>query len=466
MRRNSNFFELILGFVTGTRAAVLAYVAFAAPVMLGLGGLAVDVGYWHANNRDVQSIADSAAIAGALENVKERDTPQIEERVKFDAELNGAEISTMWGEIDGTAFTTTVTAGARDSIRIEHPPSISSLHAGNTSMVEVVVTRQVPSLLISRFVPNPTVSARAVAEGDILDSCIVSLAPDDGSGPSLAGVSTSGSAEVELECGIIANSVDNNALEMDGTSCVRVTQGLVKVVGDYDDNSSNADPTCHPDVLTGVNPFRDPLSYLQDPIEQGLWDGIACDYGTYTAGNGDNTDLSVLIPFPATPNVYVFCGHLRVTNGGKIVFPPDSVVILNSSGLRSTGTGQMVALNNTLVYLYNPDHNSDVIALNGGYTKMYGHSDGHYAGVLFVADPNAAVDTYSHSIQGGGNLDIQGIFYAPTGTVTLAGGGAGDNNRSLVISYRIQFTGNAVMGDFDGTVVGDNTNLIQSTLAE
>ena len=463
----SVFFESIRRFAGEDRAAIFAYVAFALPVLLGLGGLGIDVAMWHTNNREIQSIADSAALAGALENVKERTSPQIVERAKFDAEWNGAEIDEIYSDLNGTTATTTVTAGDPDDMEIYWPPQISTLHAGNTSMVEVVVERTVPTLLLRRFMDEVTVSARAVAEGDILDSCLVSLAPDDGtSGPSKPGVSTSGTTEIELECGIIANSVDNNAIEMGGTSCIRVIDSLVKVVGDIDDSSSNADATCHPTALTGVNPFRDPLSYLQDPIEQGLWDGVTCDYGSYTAGNGDNTDLSVLIPAPATANVYVFCGHLRVSNGGKIVFPPDSIVILNSSGLQSSGSGQMVGLDNTMVYVHNPNHNSDVIALNGGFTKMFGHADGHYAGVLFFVDPTAAPDTYTHSIQGGGNLDIQGIFYAPTGTVRLTGGGAGDNNRSLVISYRIEMSGNAVMGDFDGTVVGDNTNLITSSLAE
>ena len=46
---------------------VLVYTALIAPVLLGFGGLSVDVAAWYAGKRVVQTAADAAAIAGALE---------------------------------------------------------------------------------------------------------------------------------------------------------------------------------------------------------------------------------------------------------------------------------------------------------------------------------------------------------------------------------------------------------------
>jgi len=464
MQRISVFFESIRRFASEDRAAVFGYVAFTLPVLLGLGGLGIDVAMWHTNNREVQAIADSAALAGALENIKEETNPQIVERAKFDAEWNGAEIDQITSDLNGTTATVTVTAGDPDDMEVYWPPQISTLHAGNTQMVEVVVERTVPTLLLRRFMDDVTVTARAVALAEVLDSCIVSLAPDDGTSGD-AGILTTGTVEVEMECGIVANSVDANALEMNGTSCVRVTQGRVKVVGGADDNSSNVDPTCHPNVLTGVNPFRDPLAFLQTPIELGLWDGVTCDYGALTA-NGGNVDIATLIPAPATPNVYVFCGNVRSLNGGKIDFPADSLIILNSVGLSVSNGGGLDGQFGVTFYLHGANNPNDDISLNGGVTRLTGPSNGPYAGILFFIDPAAPPDFLSHSIQGNGALDITGIFYAPTSIVDISGGGAGDNNRSLVIAYRIKFSGNAVMGDFDGTVVGDNSHLIEANLVE
>jgi Flp pilus assembly protein TadG len=468
MQRISAFFESIRRFAGEDRAAVFGYVAFTLPVLLGLGGLGIDVAMWHTNNREIQSIADSAALAGALENVKERISPQIVERVKFDAEWNGAEIDEIYSDLNGTTATTTVTSGAPDDIEVYWPPQISTLHNTNTAMVEVVVERTVPTLLLRRFMDDVTVSARAVALGDILDSCVVSLAPDDGSGgPSLPGVYTIGNPEVELECGIIANSVDNNALDMGGTSCIRVIDSLVKVVGNYQDTSSNGDATCHPNVLTGVAPFRDPMSYLQPPGPTGLnvWDGVTCSYsGMYTANSGTRDIATDPLVTAVSPNVYVFCGNVRSLNGGKIIFPADSLIIIDGGGLEVNNGGTLDGQDGVTFWLTNGGNNDDV-GLNGGITRLIAPDNGPYAGVLFVVD-NTTPDFLIHTIQGNGALDIVGIFYAPYGIVSINGGGAGDNNRSLVISYRIRFAGNAVMGDFDGTVLEDNTHLIQSNLVE
>ena len=49
------------------RGGVFVYAAIVAPVLIGAAGLSVDVGMWYANKRLIQSAADSAALAGALE---------------------------------------------------------------------------------------------------------------------------------------------------------------------------------------------------------------------------------------------------------------------------------------------------------------------------------------------------------------------------------------------------------------
>ena len=61
---------------------VIVYTAFAIPVLLGAVGLAVDAGLWYADKRVVQSAADAAAVAGALEIMRlnqDPDEPDITE---------------------------------------------------------------------------------------------------------------------------------------------------------------------------------------------------------------------------------------------------------------------------------------------------------------------------------------------------------------------------------------------------
>ena len=52
------------------RGAVLIYTALAAPVFIGTVGLSVDVAGWQAQKRQLQTIADAAALGGALERLR------------------------------------------------------------------------------------------------------------------------------------------------------------------------------------------------------------------------------------------------------------------------------------------------------------------------------------------------------------------------------------------------------------
>ncbi len=61
---------------------VLIYTAFAAVVMLGMVGLAVDLGFWYHNKRDMQSAADAAAMAAVLELARGSTTAEIETRAR------------------------------------------------------------------------------------------------------------------------------------------------------------------------------------------------------------------------------------------------------------------------------------------------------------------------------------------------------------------------------------------------
>src|SRR5712691_3530910 len=50
---------------TDERGFSAVFTALAASVLIGFGGLAVDVGYWQWNQRNMQGAADQAAFAAA-----------------------------------------------------------------------------------------------------------------------------------------------------------------------------------------------------------------------------------------------------------------------------------------------------------------------------------------------------------------------------------------------------------------
>jgi uncharacterized membrane protein len=133
---------------------VLIYTALATPVMIGFTGLAVDAGVWYAGKRNVQSVADSASVAGALELVRSGESGVNSAAVQ-DATTNGYD-----------------SAGG-DTIDIYNPP-ISGPLAGDTSAVEVVVRRPAPVFFARLLIDKAdTIAGRAVAvSGDNSQTCL------------------------------------------------------------------------------------------------------------------------------------------------------------------------------------------------------------------------------------------------------------------------------------------------------
>ena len=115
------------------------------PVVLGVSGLAVGGSLWYGNKRSRQATADVAALSAALEMTRVDDETLAKTAAKADAVSNGL------GASEG------------DTLEINNPPKFGSL-AGQNGMLEVIVTRPVPTFLARLVYPGRvTVAARAVA---------------------------------------------------------------------------------------------------------------------------------------------------------------------------------------------------------------------------------------------------------------------------------------------------------------
>ena len=177
-------------FLTDTKGAVFVYMAIATPALFGIAGLSVDVGLWHAKKRAVQTISDSAAIAGALE-------------------LRRGGNSTAAATLDATDNGFETANG--DVIVINNPPA-SGPYSTNAFAVEVIVSKPVPSFLASLiFEDSASVAARSVAIAETNDTCIWALHPN-----ASGAVQTTGTAQLNLNCGVFSNSNASDSILVDG----------------------------------------------------------------------------------------------------------------------------------------------------------------------------------------------------------------------------------------------------------
>ena len=217
-------------FKADTKGAVLVYCAVAAPMFLGVAALSIDMAVWHAEKRGVQTMADSAALAAGLE-------------LRRGGNASGAALT----DAQENGFN----AGNGDLIQVVSPPT-SGLYAGDTTAVEVQIWRPVQTYAAGLiFSDQAAISSRAVARGETNDSCIWGLDP-----AASGAVSVSGSASVNLNCGVFSNSAHGNGLTAVGSSTLNATE--IKVVGGVSGSPSNFSPT----PQTGRVPFSGPARSL------------------------------------------------------------------------------------------------------------------------------------------------------------------------------------------------------------
>ena len=244
-----------------------------------------------------------------------------------------------------------------------------------------------------------------------------------------------------MSCGIIVNSVDDEALSQDGGACLTSTK--IKVAGGYNGSCINPQP------LTNVMPVNDPLSSLQPPTYGG------CDHTAKTKINGgEEVTLS--------PGVY--CGSIEVVADGIVHFEP-GLYVLDGAGLSvsAQGTADGAGVH---FYLSENSGTADSISIQAGATvNLAAGTSGDLAGVLFFQNANTT-GNINHNLTGGGSMDLEGILYFPNQDVSYAGGSTFNAAASMLVAQTITFTGSSELGDFSGTAVEANNLLISASLIE
>ncbi len=394
---------------------VFVYAAITAPVLIGAAGLSVDVGMWYANKRLVQSAVDSAALAGALElRRSEEDAASIVNAVNADALING--------------FST----GEGDTIVVD---------LTNTPEVAVTITRPVLGLLSQVvFTETTNVRARAVAKASVNDSCIWSLNKN-----ASGAVTISGSANVELSCGVIANSSDPAGIDENGSGCLTGTE--IKIVGGTSGDCVN------PTAETGIDPVDDPLAALEAP--------------SYTSCSGGAPPVTLGGGADYTLNPGVYCGNINITTSGTVTFSP-GLYVLDGVGLTINGASTVFG-DDVSFYLSQNGNVNDNIAIAGGATVILSApSDGPLPGILFYHDRNGS-GNITHNLTGGANMQLNGIIYFPTTDLKFSGGAELNESASIIIADEVTFIGEVHLGGFTtapGNAILGNSLMLQATLVE
>lgn len=206
-------FQKCLRFVREKRGAVVIVFALAMPVLIGGAGLGTEVGFWYLQQRQLQTAADVAANAGAIE----LRSGGVKSKVKAAAETEAAE----------HGFNPTT-----DEIDVNSPP-LSGSHR-NDRAVEVLLRSETPRYFTALFSKDPvTFNVRAVAQYDSTqEACLLAL--DTWSSDAVIFI---GNPTATFDgCVVMSNSLADDSITIAGSadvtaSCV-VSAGKASITAD------------------------------------------------------------------------------------------------------------------------------------------------------------------------------------------------------------------------------------------
>jgi Flp pilus assembly protein TadG len=401
----NRFTGIFVGVAAGARrfghsrgGSVAIMMGLVLPVVIGMTALGSEIVFLLFKHRQMQSVADAAALSAATA------------------------IQTGYPGFAVEARAITASLGFNDQVNgvtiTPNNPPATGPNTGNSSAVEVIVSQPQTLFLVTLFRSGLfNLTARAVALPGTGTDCVLQL---NGSPPS-TGVTISNGANVNLTtCGLAADSTGNPSLLMNSGAQLNAqsvsVSGTASITNGAAINPSSALKTSQPAVL-------DPYAGVAMPSYSGCgFNNKVLAFGTWTLSPG------------------VYCNGLSLGNGGTVTMNP-GVYFINQGvfsvqgGVTLTGTGVTIVLTSSTGSGY-----ATVNIANGTNVTLSAPTAGATAGIVFFGDRSAPASNVA-DFGGGATINVTGALYFPTQEVIFQNGSSNSSSCTQLIAGTIQFTG-------------------------
>jgi Flp pilus assembly protein TadG len=356
--------------------------ALALTVLIGIVGLALDVGMWYRTNRALQNAADAAVTAAALNGT-----------ASYGSEAKA--VAAKYGFVDG-ANGITVTA-----LNNQTCPS------GATDCYQVTIAQATAPVFFSPVVGNfsPTLAGAAMAGGSQTHSyCLLALAS---SGAATA-ILTNGAPFADLSnCSLMSNT---------GATCHG--HNLNATYGD----AHKTNDGCGITQASNVAVVADPYSGLATNIPSNTCGGSYPQEPTRRRGT----------PLPASnqwsgaktlPATTIVCGDLQLTGITTLTTAsPGSVLVIENGQLDTNGFTLQTAAGSALTIIFTGTAGSYTHAPTGGGTLDFpAPTSGPWQGIAIYQDPALTTGVDISAAGNSPTWDITGVVYLPHSSVTFSG---------------------------------------------
>jgi Flp pilus assembly protein TadG len=438
MRRTQTFTNLARN-DDGAAAVVVALLGVA---LVGMVGLAVDIGNWYALSRRTQTAADAAAVAAAFEISNKNGNSAAASAALREARKNGFTSS--------TACDVNV-ATSNAMCRIYTPPRSDSGFSGTTNAVQVILTEPAHSFFAKAFVADPDVKSNSVMQ---VSASNFENTSNSGGGTGFCLLALDSSAtdamyivnNATVNCGVASNSSATgyalNIKQNAGIVGNLYTVGSAAILNNATVNgnsyasANNATYIANGGSLTGLSstsqgPMPDPYATWEPP--NSVY-SQTCAETLYNNGNAftDKNNESITLH----PGRY--CQGWDFGNGGSITLQSGVYVVESKLNIGNTASSKITKFNG------NPSGGATII-LNGNFgmsignnTKYYieAPTSGDYKGIaLYSRRTNAkcysgsttcknAQDEITQAFANNNISHVQGVVYTPSQTIQVSNNGA------------------------------------------
>lgn len=415
-------------FVRGESGQALVITALSLTMLMGAMAMAIDVGYLHYKQRQLQTAADSAAIAAGLELTACGDTvcsPSMTTAAAQALVEDGISSSTIAPTQDACAVPA-VSAASPLAMGINvHPCLVANdpnNTLANTHMAEVVLAeRQTTFFGAILGIPTVTIVARAEAGNAYINNA---PSPDYCLRANSIEFNSNNGAFNLTNCG----AYDKGNLQTDSGDSVTATDFLYQ--GTWSPNNCNGscvwnlgDSETQPTPTTVTPP--DPLASLTEPTAPPTVDSGNCSIsnmdcsgntltkaqqngtaavnlppGTYGGGINVNSGMTLNL----SPGLYYFNGSFVVNSGGATV---------ECTSCSNGGAGVTLFFENGS---FQPN-SSATVTLNAPATGSTSNND--VANMLIWESKN---NSTSMDMDAGTTITLNGIIYLPSAELDLNSG--------------------------------------------
>ncbi len=420
-------FGRIARFGADRSAAVGVAFALALPGLTGLMAVGIDMTTWYFTQQKLQTAADAAALAGALE-IQAGDTSHYADIAKVESQRNQ------------------VTNGAdNQTVTINWPPAAPDANHGNTSAVQAIVTKRADLFFARMFLGQGfTIQASAVAglAPNRSNVCILGLNALQNNV-----VDFTGSANLSfVDCAVVNDSFSTQGFTASGSAASTDSAGYYTHASLFNFSSTNMSGPQTTSNGVEADPFASTVGSFPPSAMASCGSNITIS-NTTTLSPGTYTGITIQSGANVTmsPGTYYLDASSSCSNSGHGNFTVQGGTV--------TGNGVTVVMTNSQSGLF---ATTGEVNITGGTVTMTAPTSGTYPNFLFIGDtrPDKLTDSYalggnvcgqcSESISGSASTTFSGIIYMANDQVSFTGNSA-ENACLSIVADEVVVSGTATL---------------------